>query len=87
MVYTCPPKFIAPLLLEGDHIEFSNQIDKVVPDEVMQKLLKISYFARGYDEEGYKPEEFNFHPALLNTAKQFSGAVQKMIDFVKESMS
>jgi len=85
MVYTCPPKFIASLLLEGDHIELSNQIDEPVPDEVMQKLLKINYFAKGYDEEGYKPEEFNFHPALLNTAKQFSGAVKSMIDFAKES--
>ena len=85
IVYTCPPKFIAPLLLEGDHIEFSNQIDELVPDDVMQKLLKINYFAKGYDEKGYKAEEFNFHPALLNTAKQFSGAVQKMIDFARES--
>ncbi len=85
MVYTCPPKFIASLLLEGDHIELSNQIDEPVPDEVMQKLLKIEYFAKGYDEEGYKPEEFNFHPSLLNTAKHFSGAVKCMIDFVKES--
>jgi len=51
----------------------------------MQKLLKINYFAKGYDEKGYKAEEFNFHPALLNTAKQFSGAVQKMIDFARES--
>ena len=85
MVYTCPPKFIASLLLEGDHIELSNQIDEPVPDEVMQKLLKIEYFAKGYDEDGYKPEEFNFHPSLLNTAKQFSGAVKGMIDFVKES--
>lgn len=85
MVYTCPPKFIASLLLEGDHIELSNQIDEPVPDEVMQKLLKINYFAKGYDEEGYKPEEFNSHPSLLNTAKQFSGAVKGMIDFVKES--
>jgi len=86
IVFTCPPKFIAPLLLEEDHIEFSNQIDEPVPEDVLNKLLKIDYFARGYDEEGYKPEEFNFHPALLNTAKQFSGAVQKMIDFVKESL-
>jgi len=86
IVFTCPPKFIAPLLLEGDHIEFSNQIDEPVPEDVLNKLLKIDYFARGYDEEGYTPEEFNFHPALLNTAKQFSGAVQKMIDFVKESL-
>jgi len=86
IVYTCPPKFIAPLLLEGDYIELSNQIDEPVPDDVLQKLLKIDYFAKGYDEKGYKPEEFNFHPALLNTAKQFSGAVKGMIDFVKESM-
>ena len=86
IVFTCPPKFIAPLLLEGDHIEFSNQIDEPVPEDVLNKLLKIDYFVRGYDEEGYTPEEFNFHPALLNTAKQFSGAVQKMIDFVKESL-
>jgi len=86
IVYTCPPKFIAPLLLEGDYIEFSNQIGEPVPDDVMQKLLKIDYFARGYDEEGYQPEEFNFHPALLNTAKEFSGAVVKMIDFVKENI-
>lgn len=86
IVYTCPPKFIAPLLLEADHIELSNQIDEPVPDDVLEKLLKIDYFARGYDEKGYTPEEFNFHPALLNTAKQFSGAVQKMIDFVKENL-
>lgn len=87
IVYTCPPKFIGPLLLEGDHIELSNQIDEPVPDEVMEKLVKIPYFAKGYDEEGYKEEEFTFHPALQSTAKQFSEAVQGMIDFIKESVS
>jgi len=87
IVYTCPPKFIEPLILKGDHIEFSNQIDEPVPDDVMEKLMKIPYFAKGYDEKGYKPEEFTFHPALQATAKQFSGAVQGMIDFVKESIS
>ncbi len=86
IVYTCPPKFIASLLLTGDHIHFSNQIDEPIPNDILQKLMKISYFAKGYDEEGYKPEEFNFHPALLDTAKQFSGAVQKMIDFINESV-
>jgi len=86
IVYTCPPKFIAPLLLTGDHVDFSNQIDEPIPNDILQKLMKIGYFAKGYDEEGYKPEEFNFHPALLNTAKQFSGAVQKMIDFINESV-
>jgi len=87
IVYTCPPKFIGPLLLEGDHIELSNQIDEPVPDEVMEKLMKIPYFAKGYDEEGYEPGEFTFHPALQATAKQFSEAVQGMIDFIKKSIS
>ena len=32
-------------------------------------------------------EEFTFHPALQATAKEFSGAIQGMIDFVKESVS
>ncbi|MBE0478057.1 transaldolase [Candidatus Aerophobetes bacterium] len=86
IVFTCPPKFIAPLLLEGDHIQFSNQIDEPAPDDVLQKLLNIEYFARGYDEKGYEPEEFNFHPALLNTAKQFSQAANQMINFVKETV-
>ncbi|MBC7189478.1 transaldolase [Candidatus Aerophobetes bacterium] len=86
IVYTCPPKFIAPLLLEADHIEIKNSIDEPVPDEVLEKLLKIEYFRRGYDENGYTPEEFNFHPALLATAKEFSGAVVKMIEFVKEAV-
>lgn len=70
--------------MEGDHIGFSNQIDEPVLDEVMEKLMKISYFTKGDDD---KPEEFTFHPALQATAKQFSEAMQRMIDFVKKSAS
>lgn len=87
IVYTCPPKFIKELLLEGDHIEFQNQIDEPIPDVVMDKLMKIPYFVKGYDEKGYKPEDFTFHPAVQATAKQFREAVQGMINFVKESIS
>lgn len=87
IVYTCPPKFIGELLLEGNHIEFRDQIDEPIPDGVMKKLMKIPYFAKGYDEKGYKPEDFTFHPAVQATAKEFRQAVQGMIDFIKESIS
>ncbi len=87
IVYTCPPKFIGELLLEGNHIEFSDQINESVPEEVMEKLMKIPYFAKGYDEKGYRPDDFTFHPAVQATAKEFRGAVQGMIDFVKKSIS
>jgi len=87
IVYTCPPKFIGELLLEGNHIEFRDQIHEPIPDGVMEKLMKIPYFAKGYDEKGYKWEDFTFHPAVQTTAKQFRQAVQGMIDFIKESIS
>jgi transaldolase len=82
IVYTCPPKFIAALLLEGHQIELRNQYTAPVPDEVIERLLQLEYFGRAYDEEGYTPAEFNSHPALLATAQQFNQAVGEMIEFV-----
>lgn len=87
IVYTCPPKFIGELLLEGNHIEFSGQIHEPIPDGVIEKLMKIPYFTKRYDEKGHKSEDFTFHPAVQTTAKQFRQAVHGMIDFIKESIS
>ena len=87
IVYTCPPPYIEGLLEKGNHLEFSNQIEEPVPKEVMDKLMKIPYFKRGYAEDGYKPEEFNTHPALVATAVEFSGATQSMVDFVAKRVA
>jgi transaldolase len=53
----------------------------------MEKLMRIPYFRRGYAEDGYAPEEFNQHPALVATAKEFSGATQSMVDFVAKRVA
>ena len=87
IVYTCPPPYIEGLLFKGQHLEFSNQINEPIPKEVLDKLMKLPYFKRGYAEEGYAPEEFNTHPALLATAKEFSGATQQMVDFVAKRVA
>jgi transaldolase len=84
IVYTCPPPYLEDLLLRGHHLEFSDQINEAVPQEVMDKLRKLPYFEKGYAEDGYTSEEFNTHPALIETAKQFSGATQNMVDFVAQ---
>ena len=47
----------------------------------MEKLLKIPYFARAYDEDGYTREEYNTHPALVKTAEAFSKATNEMVAF------
>jgi len=49
--------------------------------------MRIPYFRRGYAEDGYAPEEFNQHPALVATAKEFSGATQSMVDFVAKRVA
>jgi len=87
IVYTCPPPYLEGLLEKGQHLKFHNQIDEPVPEEVMKKLMKIPYFRRGYAEDGYTSEEFNQHPALVATAKEFSGATQSMVDFVAKRVA
>lgn len=57
------------------------QIDDPVPDEVMERLLRIPYFAEAYDENGLAPEDFVFHPALQATAASFSNAMEKVEEF------
>ena len=87
IVYTCPPSYIEELLLKGDHLEFGDQWKEPIPQKVMDKLMKIPYFERGYREDGYTAEEFNTHPALIATATEFSGATQGMVDFVAKRMA
>ncbi|MBW1774221.1 MAG: transaldolase [Deltaproteobacteria bacterium] len=81
-VYTCPPSYIEGLFFKANHIDFSDQVHDPVPQDVMDKLMKIPYFEKSYAEDGYTAEEFNQYPPLLETARQFSGATQEMVDFV-----
>jgi transaldolase len=87
IVYTCPPPYLEGLLEKGGHLQFRNQVEEPVPSEVMEKLLKIPYFKKGYEEDGYTAEEFNRHPALVATATEFSGATQSMADFVAKRVA
>jgi transaldolase len=87
IVYTCPPPYLEGLVFKAQHLAFHDQINDPVPEKVMDKLMRIPYFEKGYAEDGYTPEEFNSHPALLATAKEFSGATQEMVDFVAKRVA
>ncbi|MCJ7646946.1 transaldolase, partial [bacterium] len=86
IVYTCPPKYIKELMKIGDSIQFRNQMEEEPPREVLDKLLRIPYFEKGYREDGLTPEEFNTHSALLATAEEFSNATKGMVDFVNQRL-
>ncbi len=84
VVVTCPPSFIDECINfpGAENIKFKpNQIEVDPPKDVMDKLLRIPYFSRAYDEDGYARAEYNSHPALVKTAAAFSKATQEMVEF------
>ena len=84
VVVTCPPSLIDEVINfpRANEIKFKpNQIDVDPPADVMEKLLKIPYFARAYDENGYTRAEYNTHPALVKTHEAFSKATNEMVAF------
>jgi transaldolase len=57
------------------------QIEEPVPADVLERLLRIPYFAQAYDELGIAPENFVAHPALQATASTFTDAMVKVERF------
>jgi transaldolase len=85
-VFTLPPPYLTELFQQGSHLQFSNRIWEPIPSEVMNRLVCIPYFRESFDPDGLRPEQFNTIPALLSTYKEFSGATEKMVDFVRARM-
>ncbi len=87
IVFTCPPSFIEGVFEYLDETEFKPQIDEDVPKAVLDKLLRIPYFEKAYDENGLTPDQFLSHPAMIATAKEFSKATEEMVDFVAKRLT
>ena len=84
VVVTCPPSLIDEVINfpRASEIKFKpNQIDVDPPKEVMDKLMRIPYFERAYDENGYTRAEYNTHPALVKTHEAFCKATNEMVAF------
>jgi transaldolase len=84
IIVTCPPGLIDEVINfpEPENIQFDgDRIHVDPPKEVMDKLMRIPYFERAYEVDGYTRDEYNTHPALVKTAEQFSKATQDMVDF------
>jgi len=87
IVMTCPPPFIEGILESLDGMDFRPQIEEEIPRAVLNKLLRLPYFEKAYQEDGLTPDEFNKHPALIATAIEFSKATEGMVDFVAKRLA
>ena len=84
IVVTCPPSLIDEVINfphPEDIVFQENRIDVDPPKDVMDKLMRIPYFERAYDENGYTRAEYNTHPALVKTHAAFSKATNEMVAF------
>jgi transaldolase len=84
VVVTCPPGFIEEVIhFPGqENIIFEkDRIDREIPKETLEKLLRIPYFERAYSEDGCTRDEYKCIPPLIKTAEQFSKATDDMVAF------
>jgi len=89
IVVTCPPTFIDQVINFPTQEKIVFEKDRIledIPKKVMDKLIRIPYFERAYAEDGYTRDEYNTHPALQQTAEQFSKATEKMVDFASQCL-
>jgi transaldolase len=87
IIFTCPPSFIEAVFESLNDTEFRDQVDEEVPKAVLDKLKRIPYFERAYEEDGYTHDEFKTHSALMATATEFSKATENMVDFVAKRLA
>jgi len=83
-VVTCPPSFIEKVLFLPGVEKITFEKDRIledIPKDVLDKLMRVPYFERGYAADGYTRDEYNTHPSLQKTAEQFSKATWEMVEF------
>ena len=89
VVVTCPPCFIDKVLFLPGVEKITFEKDRIledIPRDVMDKLMRVPYFEKGYAEDGYTRDEYNTHPALQKTAEQFSKATEEMVAFAGQCL-
>jgi transaldolase len=77
-VLTIFPNIFESWVLNYADRPIESQIDQDVPEEVLEKLLKVPYFREGYDEHGIAPEDFIRQAAVVETATAFNQATDEL---------
>ena len=86
IVYTCPPYVLEPLFEIGDALEFRPRFDEPVPGDALRKLEQIPYCVQAFDPNGLELEQFDDHPATLETVQAFSKGFSSLEAFIRERM-
>jgi len=84
VVVTCPPSFIDKVIFLPGVEKIGFEKDRIledIPRDLMDKLMRVPYFEKGYADDGYSRDEYSTIPPLQKTAEQFSKATEEMVAF------
>ena len=83
-VLTVFPNIFEAFLTAYTGLDLPPQIDDPIPEEVLERLLRIPYFAAAYHEHGLPPEAWVRHPALLATGNTFARSMEAIERFAAQ---
>jgi len=83
-VLTVFPNIFEQWIQSYQTLPLESQIDEPIPDEALERLLRIPYFVQAYEEEGIAPGDWVHHPALQATAGSFAQAMEKVEQFAAD---
>lgn len=81
MVYTLPPSCLTTMWELGDNLNFEAVVGEPVPEPVLNKLLRVPYFAEAYSEE-MDPERYRSLAPMIFTMNQFAKATERTVDVI-----
>ena len=83
-VLTVFPNIFEAFLTAYDGLDLAPQITDPIPEDVLERLSRIPYFATAYDEHGLTPDEWVGHPALQATAGAFVRSMEAVEHFAAQ---
>ena len=78
------PNIFEAFLTAYDGLDLAPQITDPIPEDVLERLSRIPYFATAYDEHGLTPDEWVGHPALQATAGAFVRSMEAVEHFAAQ---
>lgn len=83
LVYTMNPELIKAFMMLYMDRPIEDKCEESVPNEIMEKLLMIPYFAEAYGETTIALEDFEKLEPTITTYTQFSKAVIDLENYVR----
>ena len=86
IVFTCPPDFLTQVWELDSNLDFKPTIEDEIRPKVLEKLLRVPYFAEAYEEE-MDPARYGTLAPTVFTTQQFSQATEKTVEFVRRRIA